>query len=342
MTDDAPMDPEVVAAEAGLHHATDDAPGWRRIRRGKGFSYLDGDGRTVAPDERQRIASLAIPPAWTDVWINPDPYGHLLATGRDARRRKVYRYHPRWREVRDTAKYDRLAEFADALPDLRYAVDADLSRRGLPPEKVIALVVRLLDETLIRVGNERYAEDNESFGLTTLRAEHAEVGARSVALDFVGKSGVAQRMTIHDAQLARVARRCHELPGQHLFSYLDGDDGGSVGAVTSADVNEYVREHMGAQASAKDFRTWGGTTIAARTLAHPCGDDQPCARLVATSFEEAAEVLGNTATVCRTCYVHPIVPESYRDGILSEAWKGSRATATMARREQTVRRLLSG
>lgn len=338
---DEPMDAEVAAAEAGLHHATDDAPGQRRIRRGKGFSYVDVDGSTVAADERERIAALAIPPAWTEVWINPDPRGHLLATGRDARLRKVYRYHPRWREVRDAAKYDRLAEFAEALPDLRQAVDADLSRRGLPPTKVIALVVRLLDETLIRVGNERYAEDNESFGLTTLRAEHAEVSTSTLELDFVGKSGVARRMAIHDARLARLARRCHELPGQHLFSYRDDDDG-SVSAVTSAEVNEYVRGHMGSEASAKDFRTWGGTTIAACTLSHPCPDDQPCDRLVTTSFEEAAAVLGNTATVCRTCYVHPIVPESYRDGSLGEAWKGSRATATMARREQTVRRLLSG
>jgi DNA topoisomerase I len=334
-----PLDePEVVAEAAGLHHVTDESPGHRRQRRGRGFSYLDRHGAVVAPAERQRIEAMAIPPAWTDVWISPDPKAHLLATGRDARGRKVYRYHPRWREVRDRAKYERLADFADALPDLRAAVDADLSLRGLPPEKVTALVVRLLDETLVRVGNERYAEDNESYGLTTLRPDHVEVDGGTIELDFVGKSGVAQRIGLHDARLARIAKRCHELPGQHLFSYLDAD--GEVGHVSSAEVNEYLRARMGDGVSAKDFRTWGGTSIAAGTLAHPCTDDQPCDRLVTHAFEAAAEVLGNTPTVCRTCYVHPVVPDGYRDGTLAEAWRGTRSTAALSRSERTVRTLL--
>lgn len=331
-------EPEVVAEAAGLHHVTDDSPGHRRIRRGRGFSYVDAQGAVVDPAERERIRSMAIPPAWTDVWISPDPQAHLMATGRDARGRKVYRYHPRWREVRDEAKYERLADFADALPDLRSAVDADLSRRGLPPEKVTALLVRLLDETLVRVGNERYAEDNESFGLTTLRPDHVAVDGGTIELDFVGKSGVAQRLSLHDARLARIAKRCHELPGKHLFSYLEDD--GSVGHVSSAEVNEYLRAHMGEGVSAKDFRTWGGTSVAAGTLAHPCADDQPCDKLLTRAFEEAADVLGNTPTVCRTCYVHPVVPEGYRGGALAEAWKASRSTASMSRSERTVRHLL--
>jgi DNA topoisomerase I len=334
-----PIDePEVVAEAAGLHHVTDESPGHRRLKRGRGFSYVDRHGKVVAPAERERIEAMAIPPAWTDVWISPDPKAHLCATGRDARGRKVYRYHPRWREVRDEAKYERLGDFADALPDLRAAVDADLSLRGLPPEKVTALVVRLLDETLVRVGNERYAEDNESFGLTTLRPDHVEVDGGSIELDFVGKSGVAQRLSLHDARLARIAKRCHELPGQHLFSYLDDDD--EVGHVSSAEVNEYLRARMGEGVSAKDFRTWGGTTVAAGTLAHPCEDDQPCAKHLLRAFEDAAEVLGNTPTVCRTCYVHPVVPEGYRAGTLAEAWRGSRSTASMSRPERAVRNLL--
>jgi len=339
MTVVEPADPRFAARQAGLRYSTDDGPGLRRLRRGKGFSYVGLDGRPVGAEERARISSLAIPPAWTGVWINPDGRGHLLATGRDARGRKVYRYHDRWRDVRDAAKFERLADFADGLGELRGAVDGDLGRPGLPPEKVVALVVRLLDETMIRVGNERYAEDNESYGLTTLRANHADIHGATVELDFVGKSGVGHRMEIHDTRLARIARRCHELPGKHLFSYLHGD--GSVGRVSSAEVNDYLRERMGDHVSAKDFRTWGGTTIAAGTLAHRCPDDQPCTKLVTTCYQDAAEILGNTPTVCRTSYIHPAVPESYRSGALGEAWAASRSTATMARTEQTVRKLLT-
>jgi len=333
-----PAAPQEAAADAGLHYATDDAPGLRRTRRGKGFSYIDAQGRLVSLAERNRIKALVIPPAWQGVWISPDPKAHLLATGRDARGRKVYLYHPRWREVRDQAKFERLGDFADALPDLRGSVEADLGRPGFPAEKVVALVVRLLDDTLIRIGNERYAEDNESFGLTTLRSEHVDISGSRVRFDFVGKSGVVHELDLRDARLARLAKRCHELPGKHLFSYLD--DEGSVGAVSSADVNDYLRDRMGDRVSAKDFRTWGGTIIAAHTLAHPCADDQPCDGHVRRCYEEAAEVLGNTPTVCRASYVHPVVPASYQQGSLAEAWRGARSTTTLSRREQMVRRLL--
>lgn len=326
------------ARAAGLRHVTDSAPGHRRVRRGTGFSYVDADGDVVAPEERTRIEAMVIPPAWTDVWISPEPRSHLLATGRDVKGRKVYLYHPRWRTVRDAAKFEHLADFAGALPDLRGAVDADLARRGLPPEKVTALVVRLLDDTLVRVGNERYAEDNDSFGLTTLRRKHLEVDGSAVELDFVGKSGVGHRIAIDDARLARIARRCHELPGKHLFSYLDAD--GEVGHVSSAEVNEYLRERMGGEVSAKDFRTWGATSVVAATLAHPCEDDQPCDGLVRQSFVDASEVLGNTPTVCRTSYVHPVVPDAYRSGSLAEAWRVSRASSARSRPEATVERLL--
>jgi DNA topoisomerase-1 len=334
------QDETAAARAAGLRHVTDAEPGHRRVRRGKGFSYVDPDGRVVPAEERARITEMVIPPAWTDVWISPDPRAHLMATGRDARGRKVYLYHPRWRAVRDAAKYEHLAEFGVALPDLRAAVDADLSLRGLPPEKVTALVVRLLDETLVRVGNERYADDNESFGLTTLRTKHVEVDGSTLGLDFVGKSGVAHRIAIDDARLARIAKRCHQLPGKHLFSYLDDD--GQVGHVSSAEVNEYLRTHMGDEVSAKDFRTWGGTTVVAGTLAHPCPDDQPCDSLVRRSYEEAASVLGNTPTVCRTSYVHPVVPDSYRDGSLAEVWRATRSSPGRSRSEGTVGRLLEG
>lgn len=330
---------EVAAAKAaGLRHVTDASPGHRRVRRGKGFSYVDVEGQVVPPEERTRIEEMVIPPAWADVWISPDPRAHLMATGRDARGRKVYLYHPQWRTVRDAAKYEHLAEFGAALPDLRAAVDADLSLRGLPPEKVTALVVRLLDETLVRVGNERYADDNESFGLTTLRTKHVDIDGSTLELDFVGKSGVAHRIAIDDARLARIAKRCHQLPGKHLFSYLDDD--GEVGHVTSAEVNEYLRARMGDDVSAKDFRTWGGTTVVAGTLAHPCPDDQPCDRLLRQSYVDASQVLGNTPTVCRTSYVHPVVPDSYRDGALEEAWRGSRSSAVRSRSESAVGRLL--
>jgi DNA topoisomerase-1 len=335
-----PAEAERVAESAGLHYADQDAPGIRRMRRGKGFSYLDPSDRTIGDrDERERIAALAIPPAWTDVWINPDPDGHILATGRDARGRKQYRYHPRWRQVRDEAKYERLADFADALPDLRGAVDADLRRRGLVRDRVVALVVRLLDDSLIRVGNPEYAEDNGSYGLTTLRDSHLEIDGDLLTFDFTGKSGIAQRVQIDDPRLARLAARCHELPGKQVFAFLD--DEGRPTPVSSTDVNDYLRTHMGPEVSAKDFRTWGGTTVAAATLAlGDPPDDESDDRAVLAALDVAATVLGNTRAVCRSCYVHPRVIDAHRSGELKAAWAAARAGVNISRPERAVRKVL--
>jgi len=325
----------------GLVYADLEAPGIVRRRAGRGFSYLGVDGRPIRdPDERARIAALAIPPAWTRVWISPDPNAHVLATGRDDRNRKQYRYHPRWRSQRDADKFERLASFAEALPDLRATVDADLRRRGLPRERVLALVVRLLDDTLIRVGNARYALDNESFGLTTLQTSHLTVDGDHLEFDFVGKSGVSQRIELTDPRLARLAKRCHELPGQQLFAYLA--QGGAPAAVSSADVNDYLRAAMGPDVSAKDFRTWGGTTVAAAALALTDVPETDAAveQAILGAVDVAATVLGNTRAVCRSCYVHPTVPSSFPTGELHEAWNRSRAGANTSRPEQAVKRLL--
>ena len=249
-----------VAAQAGLRYVGDDEPGLTRRRAGRGFSYRRPDGSTLTdPVERARIDGLAIPPAWTDVWICRHPDGHIQATGRDARGRKQYRYHPRWREVRDADKFDHLLAFGERLGDLRSRLDQDLRRQGLPRERILALVVRLLDETLIRVGNPEYAADNETFGLTTLRRRHVDASDRRVVFEFVGKSGIDHEVRVADPRLARLVRRCSELGGHELFTYLD--DNGAVRAVSSTDVNDYVRGIIGADTSAKDFRTWGGTVV---------------------------------------------------------------------------------
>jgi len=333
-------EPAEVAADAGLIYVSDTMPGIRRRKRGSGFSYLRPDG-TVITDrrERERIAALAIPPAWTDVWISPRPTGHILATGRDAKGRKQYRYHPTWREVRDADKYDKLAAFGQVLPEVRRAVDADLGRRGMPREKVLALVVKLLDETLIRVGNDAYAADNESYGLTTLKSDHVDVDGADIAFDFVGKSGLEHERFLHDPKLAKIVRQCHELGGQDLFTYRAS---GELVDVTSSDVNSYLRELAGADVTAKDFRTWGGTAVATAALAigRPPASATEAEKQILASYDVAAEVLGNTRTVCRTCYVHPVVPESYRTGRLHETWNRARPTQTLDRKERTVLKLL--
>jgi DNA topoisomerase-1 len=259
-------DPGQSARAAGLRYVTDRAPGISRRRSGKGFAYRAPDGRTLRDAAaRRRIQTLAVPPAWTDVWICPDPSGHLQATGRDARGRKQYRYHPQWREVRDETKFGRLVAFAEGLPALRRRVQEDLARPGLPREKVLAAVVRLLGTTLLRVGNEEYARANQSFGLTTLRDRHAAVEGATVRFCFRGKSGKEVRVDIQDRRLARVVKRCRELPGQELFQYVDDD--GQQQSVGSGDVNAYLREVTGEELSAKDFRTWGGTVLALGALA---------------------------------------------------------------------------
>jgi DNA topoisomerase I len=336
----APSPPDVAAA-AGLRYVNDEEPGLRRRRAGRGFSYRRPDGSTVRdPAERERIAGLAIPPAWTDVWICPHPDGHIQATGRDARGRKQYRYHPRWREVRDADKFEHLLAFGERLGDLRAHLDADLRRPGVPRERVLALVVRLLDDTLIRVGNPEYAADNDTFGLTTLRRRHVDADNRRAVFEFVGKSGVDHEVRVADPRLARLVRRCSELGGHELFTYLDDD--GQPCAVTSTDVNAYVRMVIGEDSSAKDFRTWGGTVIATETLAaaDPPANERDAEAEVLRAIDTAAETLRNTRTVCRQCYIHPAVPDAYRDGTLPDHWRSSRASAHYRRAERATLAIL--
>jgi DNA topoisomerase-1 len=322
----APLgDPTVAARAAGLRYTSDRSPGVTRVRSGKGFRYLDADGKPVRDrDVLKRIRSLAIPPAWTEVWICPRGDGHLQATGRDARGRKQYRYHPRWREVRDEAKYDRMAAFGRALPVIRARTEEDLARPGLPREKVLATVVRLLERTLIRVGNEEYAQSNGSYGLTTLRERHVEVSGEKIHFAFRGKSGVKHRIDVHDARLAKVVRRCRDLPGQELFQYVD--DEGQTRAVTSADVNDYLREITGEDFTAKDFRTWAGTVLAAVSLRDLEAFESlaEARRNVARAIDAVSSRLGNTAAVCRKCYVHPAVLEAYTDGSLAASLRRAR------------------
>jgi DNA topoisomerase-1 len=297
----------------GLRHSTDRRPGITRRRSGRGFSYRDADGNVVRDRETlARIRSLAIPPAWTDVWICPYPNGHLQATGRDAKGRKQYRYHPRYRHGRDAAKFERLVAFANALPAIRSRVDEDLARPGLPKEKVLAAVVRLLELTLIRVGNEEYARLNRSFGLTTLRDRHADVEGSSIRFRFRGKSGRQHEVGLRDRRLAAIVRKCRDLPGQELFQYVARD--GEPIDVGSDDVNDYLRS-IAPDVTAKDFRTWAGTVLAFRALRaldRPATDGQAKKNVVA-AIRETAELLGNTPAVCRQAYVHPVVVDAYLD-----------------------------
>lgn len=310
-----PADPRASARQAGLRYSTDVRPGITRRRAGRGFSYRAPNGRTIRDRaEIERIRRLAIPPAWQDVWICPDPTGHLQATGRDARGRKVYRYHPRWRTRRDREKFARIVAVARVLPRIRRRVDRDLSHRGLSRDKVLATVVRLLELTLIRVGNDEYARLNRSFGLTTLRDRHASVRGSTVRFRFRGKSGREHEVDVRDRRLARVVRRCQELPGQELFQYLDGD--GTVRDVTSDDVNAYLRDASGADVTARDFRIWAGTVLAYRSLTvlEPPTDDRDARRNVVEAIRLSAGELGNTPAVARQAYVHPGVVEAYLDG----------------------------
>ena len=313
------------ARGAGLRYVDDGEPGFSRRRAGRGFAYRDARGRPLrSPRQLERIRTLAIPPAYTDVWICADPRGHLQATGRDARGRKQYRYHPRWREQRDLGKFERMLAFAAALPALRRRVRADLARPGLPRERVLAIVVAVMAHTLIRVGNDEYQRSNGSFGLTTLRNRHIRFlrGGRA-HLSFRGKGGQRQQIELDDANLVRLVRRCQQLPGQALFQYLDDD--GRRQAVDSGDVNDYLREIMGAEFTAKDFRTWGATASAFRRLAltelpPPRRDGSPNARAIARienqAVAEVAQMLRNTPAVCRASYLHPAVLQAWREGRL--------------------------
>jgi DNA topoisomerase-1 len=303
---------------AHLTYVSELDPGIRRRKAGHGFNYLDADGKPVTGEPTlERIRKLAIPPAWAEVWIAPTERGHIQATGRDAKGRKQYRYHERWREVRDGHKYDRLIAFGRALPRLRAQVEHDLARHGLPREKVLAAVIRVIEITLIRVGNEEYAKANKSFGLTTLRNRHAKIGSAKAVFEFRGKSGKVHRTGFSDRRLARIVKACQDLPGQRLFQYLD--DEGEQHVVESADVNAYLREALGEDFSAKDFRTWAGTLAAARALVTlpECAGDGEAKRNVVTCVKAVAGVLGNTPAVCRKAYIHPAVLEAYEAGKLA-------------------------
>lgn len=310
-------DPRAVAESAGLHYVTEGMPGITRLPWGRGFTYRDPEGNTIRDrKQRRRFEELAIPPAWTDVWICPDPRGHIQATGRDQRGRKQYRYHPRWREVRDRSKFSRMIVFGLHLPRIRRRVTADLARGDLSRQRVLAAAVRVLDTVPIRVGNERYARDNESYGLTTIRERHVEVEGDVIRIRFRGKGGKHHALGLRDTTLAPVLQACMEMPGAELFRYENGD--GQVRSITSDDVNEYLREHGGHDFTAKDFRTWAGT-LRFVTVARELGraDDARSRRSKRVqAVRMVAADLNNTPATCRTYYIHPAVVTSYEEGRL--------------------------
>lgn len=321
--DAIPSDPPAAARAAGLRYVHDDRPGIRRAPAGKsaesGFRYLDTHGAPVEDEATLgRIKALVIPPAWTEVWICPQANGHLQATGRDARGRKQYRYHPKWREARDEVKYERMLKFGDALPTIRAHVDEDLKRPGLPREKVLATIVYLLEATMMRVGNEEYARTNKSFGLTTLRNRHVKVDGSDVEFSFRGKSGVYHKVAVHDRRLARIIARTRDLPGQELFQYVDDD--GATHSIDSSDVNDYLRAISGEDYTAKDFRTWSGTVLAALALQEfeKFDSETQAKKNIVRAIESVSEKLGNTPSICRKCYVHPAVLDAYLDGTVLE------------------------
>ncbi len=314
---DAVVDPRDAAESVGLRYVCDEERGLRRKKAGRSFAYVDANGRTIAdPAVLDRIRKLAIPPAYTDVWICPFASGHLQATGRDARGRKQYRYHPAFREIRESTKYEKMLDFAQALPEIRKTVAGHMALRGLPREKVLATVVHLLETTLIRVGNEDYAKQNKSYGLTTLRDPHVKVDGAALRFAFKGKSGKTWNLKIEDRRIARIVKACQDLPGQDLFQYLDGD--GHRQSIASADVNAYLREITGRDITAKDFRTWAGTVLAAMALTEfeAFDSEARAKRNIRAAIDRVATRLGNTPTICRKCYVHPEVFASYLEGHL--------------------------
>lgn len=309
------LDPVEAARAARLRYITDSRPGITRRRRGKSFTYLDADGKTVRDkDLLARIRSLVLPPAWTNVWISPIANSHLQATGRDARGRKQSRYHPHWREVRDETKYERMLLFAEALPVIRERVDRDLALPGLPRERILATIVALMESTLIRIGNESYAKQNHSFGLTTMRNRHVEVNGARVTFSFQGKSGVHHTIDLSDRRLANIIRRCEELPGYELFQYLDTDN--ERHSIDSADVNDYLQSITGQSITAKDFRTWAGSVLACDLLREyePSLSATQAKKNIVATIKCVAQRLGNTPSVCRKCYIHPAVLEAYLNG----------------------------
>ncbi len=310
------VDPAESAELAGLHHVSDQQAGLRREARGKAFAYFGPNGALVRDKATlERIRKLAIPPAWTEVWICPRANGHLQATGRDARGRKQYKYHPEFRELRETTKYEHMLEFAAALPAIRARIDEHMRLRGLPRQKVLATIVHLLETTLIRVGNEGYARANNSFGLTTLRTSHVKVSQGELRFRFKGKSGKVWRLQLKDRRVATIVRACQDLPGQELFQYLD--DEGQLQTVSSGDVNDYLRDISDRDITAKDFRTWAGTVLAALELREcESAASQPATQTLRLAMARVAARLGNTPTICRKCYVHPEIIAAYTQGEL--------------------------
>src|SRR5580700_6481497 len=329
-----------MAIEAGLVYVSDAEPGIRRLRAGKGFRYLTPENRRLAAaKELKRIASLAIPPAYRDVWISLKARGHLQATGRDARGRKQYRYHPEWRQVRDSAKFDRMVAFGEALPKLRRKLRRDLGLSGLPREKVLAVVVSILDATRVRIGNTEYARDNKSFGLTTLRNRHVSfIRDGRAVLNFRGKGGVPHEIHIGDKRIAQIMRRCQEIPGQHLFQYVSDD--GQRCPIDSGQVNDYLREAMGDDFTAKDFRTWVATlhaiTLLARTPLPEVPSERALKSAIADVVSQVAAKLRNTPAVCRKSYINPAVFESWRSGLIHRVFNGSLSLAAPRRAEALV------
>ncbi|HEY7291786.1 MAG TPA: hypothetical protein VH583_18250 [Vicinamibacterales bacterium] len=329
------------ARAARLKYVGQTTAGIRRIGSARRFRYLRPNGKSVDKTTRARIRALAIPPAWTHVRICPDPNGHLQAVGRDAKGRKQYRYHKRWREVRDETKYGRMVAFAKALPAIRARTKADLRHHGLSRSRVLAAVVELLEKTLIRVGNEEYARANRSYGLTTLRDGHARIAASTIRFVFRGKSGKEHHVTLHDRRLARIVRDCRDLPGQELFQYIDAD--GKRRSIGSADVNQYVREIARQDFTAKDFRTWAGTVLAAKSLAaiRHGGSGRVTKRDLLRAVEAVADCLGNTRAVCRKSYIHPAILDAYLEGkTIGASRNGTRHSGFLSADERAVLRFL--
>lgn len=330
-----PPAPETLAAveAARLRYVTDRLPGFSRVKRGRGFQYLDVQGKKLTDRAHlARIEALKIPPAWSTVWISPWATGHIQVTGRDEKGRKQYLYHEEWRRVRDETKFIRMRIFGEKLPAIRRRIKADLAKPGLPREKVLATVLSVMDRTLIRVGNEEYARENDSYGLTTFKNRHAKVAGSRVKFHFKGKSGKVHDIEVEDPRVARVIRRCQELPGQDLFGFID--DGGDVVPIDSGDVNKYLREITEEDFTAKDFRTWGGSVRMLRCLLNlgPCEGEKAKKRFVTQAVKETSGWLGNTVAVCRKYYVHPLIYETHDDGRLFKvsSRKGRRITGLKA------------
>ncbi len=346
--DDLPeiiTDPVESAKAAGLRYVRDKKPGIRREPQNNDWVFIKPNGKAITdPDEIKRIKAIGIPPAYTDVWICPVANGHIQATGRDAKGRKQYRYHPRWREVRDETKYGRMILFAQALPEIRRQIDHDLALPKLPRDKVLATVVRLLETTFIRVGNLEYARENKSFGLTTMRDRHVNIAGSTIRFAFVGKHGIKHEIDVQDRKLAQIVKRCRDIPGYELFQYVD--DQGQRALIDSADVNDYLREITGQDFTAKDFRTWAGTKIAVMLLRslEPFQDDKEAKKNIVRTIEHVAKELGNTPTICRKCYVHPAVLEAYMDGTmlasLQQRIEQEKEAASLKAEEQAVLNLL--